>query len=149
MNVENKIEFLKLSENAVLPKRQTEGSAGYDICACILEELIIKPGETALIPTGFAVKLPKNSAGMIYTRSGLGIKHGLVVKNGVGVIDWDYRGQVHVGLMNVSGEEYVIKPMERVAQLVITPVITPVACWTDSLDETKRGTGGFGSTGKE
>ncbi len=147
MDVENKVEFLKLSENAVLPKRQTQGSAGFDICACILEDVVIKPGDTAVIPTGFAVKLPENSAGMIYTRSGLGIKHGLVVKNGVGVIDWDYRGEVHVGLLNVSKEEYVIKPMERVAQLVISPVLTPKACWVESLDDTKRGKGGFGSTG--
>ncbi len=147
-NKENKLQILKLRENAVLPKRATDGSAGFDIYANISEELVIGAGETAVIPTGFAVKLPLNTAGMIYTRSGLGIKHGIVVKNGVGVIDWDYRGEVHVGLLNVSDKPYAIQPNERIAQLVVTPVVIPELCCVESLDETDRGDGGFGSTGK-
>ncbi len=139
----------RLRENAVIPRRATEQSAGYDLCACIEEKITLQPGETRLIPTGIAAALPTGSAGLIYARSGLGIKHGIIPANAVGVIDSDYRGEIAVGLYNHSAEPYTIAPNDRIAQLVITPVLTPDTEETDSLDDTERGVGGFGSTGKE
>lgn len=145
---ENKVmKFMRLNEAAQLPKRATEGSAGYDLCALAGEPVVIKPGERVIIPTGLAVELPLNTAGMIFTRSGLGIKHGIHVTNGVGVIDWDYRGEIRVGLHNLSDESYVINPGERVAQLVLIPVLVPELREVESLEDTQRGSGGFGSTG--
>lgn len=137
-----------LSENAKLPTRGTDFSAGLDLYACISENVKIKPSERVVIPTGIAVELPENTAGMIYTRSGLGIKFGIHVTNGVGVIDEDYRGEIRVGLHNLSQETYIIKPHERVAQMVVTPVLYEEIEVCDDLDETVRGDGGFGSTGK-
>lgn len=151
MNYTNcKSEFLvkKLNDNAKIPRRATEGSAGYDLCTCITEPVTIEPGERFVFPTGIALALPKNTAGMIYTRSGLGIKHGIHVTNGVGVIDWDYRGEVRVGLHNLSHDPYTVNPGDRIAQLILTPVLTPEVCEVEELDETDRGSGGFGSTGK-
>lgn len=139
----------KLCPEAVLPRRATEGSAGYDLCACIDEAVTIAPGERRVFSTGIAVALPENVAGMIYTRSGLGIKHGIHVTNGVGVIDWDYRGEVKVGLHNLSAEAYTVNPGDRIAQLILTPVLTPELSEVFELDETGRGEGGFGSTGKK
>lgn len=141
-------EITKLNEKAVIPKRATEGSAGYDLCACIDTEITINPGEVVLVPTGIAVKLPQNTAGMIYARSGLAIKHGICLANSVGVVDWDYRGEVKVGLVNMGKKAYIINPFDRIAQLVLSPVICPEISVVDSLDETQRGQGGFGSTGK-
>lgn len=138
----------KLRENAVVPKRATEQSAGYDLCACIEEAVTIPSGETRLIPTGIAAALPQGTAGLIYARSGLGIKHGIIPANAVGVIDSDYRGEIAVGLYNHSGEPYTIAPSDRIAQLVITPVLTPDIEETQQLGDTGRGAGGFGSTGK-
>lgn len=142
------LKFLKMDENAVLPRRATEGSAGYDLYACLTEPVTIGPGERAVLRTGLGVALPENTAGMIFTRSGLGIKHGIHVTNGVGVVDWDYRGEIHVGLHNLGGEAYTVAPGERVAQLILIPVATPEAEFVENLDETQRGGGGFGSTGK-
>lgn len=139
----------RLRENAVLPMRATENSAGYDLCACIDGEITLSPGETKLIPTGIAAALPENSVGLIYARSGLGIKHGIIPANAVGVIDSDYRGEIAVGLYNHSDEPYTISPNERIAQLVITPILTPDVQETQELDDTSRGAGGFGSTGKD
>lgn len=144
----NALKFLPLRGGAKIPQRATEGSAGYDLCACLEEELEIKPGDRVLIPTGFAIGLPQNTAGMIFTRSGLGIRHGIHVSNGVGVVDWDYRGEVHVGLHNLSTDSYRVSPGERIAQLILVPVLVPKVLQVESLDETDRGTGGFGSTGK-
>lgn len=138
----------KLREDAVMPFRATEGSAGFDICACISDEVIIEPGKSVVIPTGIAACIPRGTAGMIYTRSGLGIKHGIHVTNGVGVIDSDYRGEIHVGLHNLSDKPYTVSKGERIAQLIITPYLAPEIVETDCLDETERGAGGFGSTGK-
>lgn len=151
MNYTNcKSEFLvkKLTDNAKIPQRATEGSAGYDLCTCIAEPVTIEPGERCVFPTGIAVALPQNTAGMIYTRSGLGIKHGIHVTNGVGVIDWDYRGEIRVGLHNLSHEAYTVNPGDRIAQLILTPVLTPEVQEVAELDDTDRGAGGFGSTGK-
>lgn len=138
----------RLRTSAKLPCRATSGSAGYDLYANIVEPVLIEPGKRAVIPTGIAVALPQNTAGLIYTRSGLGVKHGIHVTNGVGVIDSDYRGEIHVALHNLSDQAYSITPAERIAQLVITPVFTPEITEADELDMTDRGEGRFGSTGK-
>lgn len=142
------LKIKKLREQAVLPERKTDGSAGYDLCACIASDFTINPGDLVIIPTGLAVEIPCGYAGMIYTRSGLGVKHGIHVSNGVGVIDSDYRGEMHVGLHNASRESYTIYPGERIAQLIITPVLLPEIELVSALSETRRGEGGFGSTGK-
>ena len=144
------LKIKKLRENAKLPTRGTAGSAGMDLYACIDESITINPGDLTVIPTGIALALPDNSCvAYLYARSGLGVKHGICLSNGVGVIDSDYRGEVCVGLCNVSGEPYTISPFERIAQMVISPVIIPDLVETDTLDDTERGSGGFGSTGKE
>lgn len=138
----------RLREGVQLPQRQTDGSAGFDLHAAIDEPSTVSPGETLVVPTGLAMEIPQGYAGMIFTRSGLGVKHGMVVKNGVGVIDSDYRGELRVALYNCDKEPYTVTPGERVAQLVLLPVgILPVT-EVQELDETVRGTGGFGSTGK-
>lgn len=142
------LKIKKLRENATLPTRATEGSAGMDLYACITESVTIAPGELKMIPTGIAIALPdKTSAAFLYARSGLGVKHGICLGNGVGVIDSDYRGEVCVGLCNVSNTPYTIEPSERVAQMVIAPVIIPEIAEASELDSTGRGSGGFGSTG--
>lgn len=139
----------KLKENAKIPHRATEGSAGMDLYACIPESVTLAPGQLTVIPTGIAIELPDNTcAAFLYARSGLGVKHGICLSNGVGVIDSDYRGEVCVGLCNVSDKPYVIEPDERVAQMVIAPVLTPEIVEVSELGETDRGAGGFGSTGK-
>ena len=144
------LKIKKLKKNAKLPKRSTPGSAGMDLYACIDKEIIIKPGDLKVIPTGIAIALPDNShAAFLYARSGLGVRHGICLSNGVGVIDSDYRGEVCVGLCNVSDKLYTVSPNERIAQMVISPVIIPVLSETDTLDGTERGEGGFGSTGKQ
>ena len=137
----------KLHANANIPKRQTAGSAGYDLCACLSEEQAILPGHRAVIPTGLAAEIPADFAGMIFTRSGLGVKYGVHVSNGVGVIDSDYRGEIQVALTNSGTTVYTVYPGDRIAQLLVMPVATLCIEVTDSLDETLRGTGGFGSTG--
>ena len=143
------LKIKKLRENAKIPFRATEGSAGMDLYACIDEPLTLAGGEKAVIPMGIAIALPSPELGaFVFARSGLAIKHGIGLLNGVGVIDSDYRGEVCVGVINQLSEPYTINPDERIAQLVILPVslIEPVE--VDELDETERGAGGFGSTGK-
>ncbi|MEG1426260.1 MAG: dUTP diphosphatase [Oscillospiraceae bacterium] len=144
----NILKFVKLEEGAVIPARATAGSAGYDLSACMETPVTLAPGERAVFPTGLGVGLPENTAGLIFTRSGLGVKHGIHVTNGVGVIDWDYRGEIRVSLHNLSGEAYTVEPCERIAQLLLVPVSVPPVEQVDSLLETDRGAGGFGSTGK-
>ena len=142
------LKIKKLRENAKIPFRATEGSAGMDLYACIDEPITLEAGEKAVIPTGIAIALPSPELGaFIFARSGLAIKHGIGLLNSVGVIDSDYRGEVCVGLINQFKEPYTVQPDERIAQMVIMPVslIQPVE--VDELDETERGTGGFGSTG--
>ncbi len=139
----------KLRENAKMISRATKGSAGMDLHACIKEEITINPGEIKVIPTGLTIALEnENYVAYIYARSGLAIKHGITLANCVGVIDSDYRGEVCVGLTNISEESYTITPDERIAQLVIAPVCICDAVEVEELDDTERGTGGFGSTGK-
>lgn len=142
------LKIKKVHENAVIPHRATAGSAGLDLCACIDEPLTLDGGETALIPTGLAIALPSAQYGaFVFARSGLSIKHGIGLLNSVGVIDSDYRGEIKVGIINQIQEPYTIQPGERIAQLVVMPVsVMPVEEAAD-LDETERGTGGFGSTG--
>lgn len=143
-----KVKIKRLRPQAKLPSRATSGSAGMDLYACIDESVTIAPGELRLVPTGIAIALPdSNSAAFLYARSGLGVKHGICLANGVGVVDSDYRGEVCVGLCNVSDKPYTIEPNERIAQMVIAPVIIPEIEETDELDDTQRGEGGFGSTG--
>lgn len=142
------LKIKKVNENAVIPHRATEGSAGLDLCACIDEPLTLGGGETALIPTGLAIALPSAQYGaFIFARSGLSIKHGIGLLNSVGVIDSDYRGEIKVGVINQVKEPYTIQPGERIAQLVVMPVSTMPVEKAESLDETERGSGGFGSTG--
>lgn len=139
----------KLRENAKMIQRATSGSAGMDLHACIDESVTINPGEIKVIPTGLAIALESaNYVAYIYARSGLAIKHGITLANCVGVIDSDYRGEVCVGLTNISKEPYTVTPDERIAQLVIAPVSMCEAVEVEELDDTERGAGGFGSTGK-
>lgn len=142
------LKIKKLRENAKIPYRATEGSAGMDLCACIDEAVTIAPHEIKLIPTGIAIALESaDYVALIYARSGLGIKHGIAPANCVGVIDSDYRGEVCVGLINQTKIPFTIMPDERIAQLVIAPVDLPQVEVVDELDDTVRGGGGFGSTG--
>ena len=144
------LKIKKLRENAVVPFRATPGSAGMDLYACIDEPVTVQPHECVKIPTGIAIALPSPLYGaFIFARSGLSIKHGLAPANCVGVVDSDYRGEVIVGLVNQFNTPYTIEPQERVAQLVIMPVSLMETEVCDTLDETERGEGGFGSTGKK
>ena len=139
----------KLRENAKVPQRATGGSAGLDLCACIDAPITLNGGETALIPTGVAIALPSAEYGaFVFPRSGIAIKHGIGLLNSVGVIDSDYRGEIMVGVINQVKESYTIEPGERIAQMVIMPVSTMPVVEVDELDETSRGAGGFGSTGR-
>lgn len=142
------LKIQKKNPKAILPKRATEGSAGMDLCACMEEEITLRPGELAVIPTGIAIGLPgPDYAALVFARSGLGVKHGISLSNGVGVIDSDYRGEIQVGLCNLGNQPYTIRPEERIAQLVVTPVCLLPIEEVEVLDETGRGEGGFGSTG--
>lgn len=131
-----------------LPRRASSGSAGVDLQALIAEPLTLEPQKLCRIPTGIAMELPQGYVGLVYARSGLGVKHGIALGNGVGVIDSDYRGEIQVGLCNLSDEAYTIRPMDRIAQLVIAPVPPVEYVWADSLSDTERGDGGFGSSGR-
>ena len=143
------LKIKKLHEGAVIPHRATPGSAGMDLYACIEEPVTIFPNQLVTVPTGIAIALPDSGcAALIFARSGLGVKHGIALSNGVGVIDSDYRGELKIGLINLSSEPYTISDGERVAQLVIAPVIVPTIEVADELDSTERAAGGFGSTGK-
>lgn len=138
----------KLHPNAILPTYGSDGAAGADLYACLDETVTIEPGETVKIPTGLAMEIPENYAGLIYARSSLGTKRGLAPANKVGVVDSDYRGEVCVMLLNHGKEPQSIAPGERIAQLLITPVLKVSFEETDELSDTRRGAGGFGSTGK-
>ncbi|HOJ36273.1 MAG TPA: dUTP diphosphatase [Clostridiales bacterium] len=144
------VKFVKLHPDAAVPKKATSGSAGFDLRALLSEPLTIEGGKTSLIKTGIAIALPeKELAALIFARSGLASKHGIAPVNCVGVIDSDYRGEIMVPLINHFDEPYTIQPGERIAQLVIMPVPAVRLTEAESLDETDRGEGGFGSTGKQ
>ncbi len=142
------IRVKRLKEKAMLPTYGSAGAAGADLYACLDGEVVIDPGMSAFIPTGLAMEIPKGCAGLIYARSGLACKRGLAPANKVGVVDSDYRGEFMVVLHNHSNQAQTVCHGERIAQLVITPVLTPAYMETDELSDTVRASGGFGSTGK-
>ncbi len=143
------LKIKKLSDRAIIPTRGTKGSAGLDLFALLDSPLTINPGELVRVNTGIAIELPSEGyVAYVYARSGLGVKHGICLSNGVGVIDSDYRGEICVGLCNVSDKPYTIEPFERIAQLVVAPVCQLEPVEVQELSETERGQGGFGSTGK-
>lgn len=144
----NKIRVKKLRSGAILPAYGSEESAGADLYACLDEPLTVAPGQTVWVPTGLAMELPAGYAGLVYARSGMACKRGLAPANKVGVIDSDYRGEITVVLHNHGSETQSLSSGDRIAQLLITPVITPGFELTDDLSQTRRGKGGFGSTGK-
>ena len=137
----------KLDEKAVLPTYGSEFSAGADLYALTDTEISFEPGETKLVHTGLAMEIPEGFAGLIYARSGLASKRGLAPANKVGVVDADYRGEIMVALHNHSTTTQTIAPQERIAQLVIAPFLKATFEESDSLSDTVRGVGGFGSTG--
>lgn len=142
------IKVKKLRPNAKLPTYGSLEAAGADLYACLEEDIQIAPGESCFVPTGLSMALPKNCAGLIYARSGLACKRGLAPANKVGVVDSDYRGEFMVVLHNHGQQVQTVSHGERIAQLVITPIITPSYEEVGELDETERAAGGFGSTGK-
>ena len=137
-----------LRKGAKLPTYGSAEAAGADLYACIDAPMTIAPGETVFVPTGIAVEVPRGCAGLVYARSGLACKRGLAPANKVGVIDSDYRGEINVVLHNHGAVPQTIENGERVAQMVITPVLTPAYEVVEELSDTARNTGGFGSTGK-
>lgn len=144
-----KLRIKKLRENAVIPTKATSGSAGFDLYAAIDESVKIPAGGNAVISTGIAIALPSDGyVALIFPRSGLSVKHGIGMLNSVGVIDSDYRGELSIGLINHFKTPYTIEPGERIAQLLIMPVIPPLLLEVDELDDTARGEKGFGSTGR-
>lgn len=142
-----KVKYKKLNEKAIEPTYQTHYAAGADLHACLDNDLIISPKETALIPTGISTEIPDGFVGLIYARSGLACKRGLAPANKVGVIDSDYRGEIIVALYNHSNGFRTITNGERIAQMIITPYYKAIYEEVSSLDDTNRGTNGFGSTG--
>ena len=142
------IRVKKLSPKAILPTYGSQEAAGADLYACLDAPVTIAPGETAWSPTGLALEVPKGCAGLVYARSSLGVKRGLAPANKVGVIDSDYRGEIRVVLLNHGKETQTVEHGERVAQFLITPVLTPAYEEVEELTDTQRGVGGFGSTGK-
>ena len=139
----------RIGRDIPTPHYATEGAAAMDLCACIESPVTIPSMGRQVVPTGIAIALPSaDYAALLFARSGLGIKKGIALSNGVGVIDSDYRGEIAVGLVNLSGETYTVQPGDRIAQLMITPVSRPQLHFTEVLDETERGEGGLGSTGR-
>ena len=143
-----KVSVKKLRPDAILPSYGSPEAAGADLYACLEAPVTIVPGKTAFIPTGLAMELPRGYVGLIYARSGLACKRGLAPANKVGVIDSDYRGEFIVALYNHGAESQTLQSGERIAQLVVTPVVNPVYIQTEELSQSQRGQGGFGSTGK-
>ena len=142
------VKIVKLHPNARIPTYGSTDAAGADLYACTEQAVSIEPGQTVLIPTGLSMEIEQGFAGFIYARSGLATKRGLAPANKVGVIDSDYRGQVMVSLHNHTSMTQCVEPGERVAQMVFAPVYQAQFCEVDTLEQTERGTGGFGSTGK-
>ena len=147
-----KLHIQKLNADAVIPVRGTAQSAGLDLSACIAEPVTIQPHEIRLIPTGLSAALelaPDDQSAMLMlcARSGLAAKHGIGLANGVGIIDLDYRGEIKAALVNQSETAFTVEPGMRIAQLIAVPVWLPEVCEADTLPETERGAGGFGSTG--
>lgn len=143
------VKYKLLDPRAKAPAYATAGAAAADLCALLDEPLTLDPMQRALVPTGLAIELPgPECVALVYARSGLSIKHGLTMANGVGVIDSDYRGELRVPMVNLGAEPYTIAPGERIAQLCIAPVWQAAFVQADALNDTDRGAGGFGSTGR-
>ncbi len=142
-----KMKITRMPHNKFLPEYKTEGSSGMDLYAAIENEITLKPLERVLVPTGIKIEIPIEYEAQIRARSGLSVKHGITLINAVGTVDADYRGEVCVGLVNLSNEEYTIKPNDRIAQMVIAKVEKAQLEVTSELAESTRGEGGFGSTG--
>ena len=139
----------KIGRDIPLPFYATPGSAAMDLHACVDGAVTIPAGQRRTIPTGIAIALPSpDYVALVYARSGLGVKHGVAPANCVGVIDSDYRGEILVGLQNSGESDFTVQPGDRIAQLMIAPVVQARVRMVDDLDETARGTGGFGSTGQ-
>ena len=139
----------KIGTDIPAPFYASAGAAAMDLHACMDEAVTIPAGGRKVIPTGIAIALPSaDYVALVFARSGLGIKHGIAPANCVGVIDSDYRGEIMVGLHNAGSTDYTVQPADRIAQLMITPVIQANVTMVDELDDTARGVGGFGSTGK-
>ena len=142
-----RITQLRGARDLPLPARATPGSAGFDLHAALEKDLLLKPGDRALVPTGLAIAVPAGYEVQVRPRSGLALRHGVVLPNAPGTIDSDYRGEIRVIVMNAGDEPYTLRRGDRVAQLVVAPVAAAVFDEVDSLDETERGSGGFGHTG--
>tara|TARA_R110002167_G_scaffold248021_1_gene454015 strand:+ start:23165 stop:23620 length:456 start_codon:yes stop_codon:yes gene_type:complete len=148
--VEVKILNPKVGNEIPLPTYATDGSAGVDLRACIDESLTLEPGQTELIPTGIAIHMKsKDMAATILPRSGLGHKHGIVLGNLVGLIDSDYQGQLFISCWNRGNDTFTIEPADRIAQLMFIPVIQPEFQLVEEFDESERGEGGFGHSGRK
>lgn len=144
-----KLQVKKLDPNAKIPTYGTAYSAGADLYVCLEQPVAIQPGRTEFLPTGLSIAVPNGYAGLIFARSGLSTKRGLAPANKVGVIDADYRGPVMVALHNHGDIPQTVEPGDRIAQLVVVPVLAPEMELVEELDATERGTGGFGSTGRK
>lgn len=139
----------KIGRELPLPTFATDGAAAMDLCACIDAPVVIPAGGRTVVPSGIAIALPSaDYVALLFSRSGMGIKSGISLSNCVGVIDSDYRGEIGVGLHNTSDTDYTVNPGDRIAQLMITPVIRPTITLVDELPSSQRGAGGFGSTGR-
>ena len=149
MNLKIKYVSPKIGKEIPAPFYASAGAAAMDLCACVDGPVTVEPRALVSIPTGIAIALPSAEyVALVFARSGLGIKHGVTLSNGVGVIDSDYRGEIRVGLTNLSDTAYTVSPGDRIAQLAVMPVVQAQLEVCGSLDETERGQGGFGSTGK-
>ncbi len=142
-----KMKITRMPHNRHLPEYKTEGSSGMDLYAAIEKPITLKPLERVLVPTGIKIEIPVEYEAQIRARSGLSVKHGITLINAVGTVDADYRGEVCVGLVNISNSEYTINPDDRIAQMVIAKVEKATIEVTSELAESIRGEGGFGSTG--
>lgn len=143
-----KLKIKKINPCAVMPVRATEYSAGADLFACIENPITLKKGETVKIPTGISVEPEdKNTVIAISARSGLASAYGIAMANGIGIVDSDYRGEIIVPLINLGSSDFTVEKNMRIAQLIVIPVIFPEICESECLSDTKRGSGGFGSTG--
>lgn len=138
----------KIGTSIPLPYYATDGAAALDLHACLDEDMPIAPHARVMIPTGIAVAIPEGYVGIMAVRSSMGVKNGINLANGIGVIDSDYRGQMHVTLYNTTDSTYTVRSGDRIAQLMITPVLRPTLQVVEELPETRRGEGGFGSTGR-
>lgn len=142
------VQFRRMRPDAIVPRYMTAGAAGLDLCAAIDAPVVIEPGARAAVSTGLAMAIPAGFEGQVRPRSGLAREHGITVVNAPGTIDSDFRGTVHVLLVNLGSAAFAVNPKERIAQLVIAPVAQAELAEVDELPSTDRGAGGFGSTGR-